>query len=134
MAEYKIDIEKSAQNILNKIQERFGVSAERLVELASAEREGRVMVLPAQAGDPLTLEQLREAWKPCDGCMSCSNCDDAMQKDDDYPCCECIDSKAPNGLLQASMKYFQATGYCRHCGRPLTPEAWAELGKRLSSR
>lgn len=37
VAEYKIDIEKSAQNILNKIYERFGVSAERLVELAKAD-------------------------------------------------------------------------------------------------
>ena len=46
MAEYRIDIEKSAQNILDKIYERFGVSAERLVELAKADREGRCVVLP----------------------------------------------------------------------------------------
>lgn len=47
MAEYRIDIEKSAQNILDKIYERFGVSAERLVELAKADREGRCVVLPS---------------------------------------------------------------------------------------
>jgi len=46
MAEYRIDIEKSAQNILDKIYERFGVSAERLVELVQADREGRCVVLP----------------------------------------------------------------------------------------
>lgn len=48
MAEYRIDIEKSAQNILDKIYERFGVSAERLVELAKADREGRCVVLPCK--------------------------------------------------------------------------------------
>lgn len=46
VAEYKIDIEKSAQNILNKTYERFGVSAERLVELAQADQAGRCVVLP----------------------------------------------------------------------------------------
>lgn len=51
MAEYKIDIEKSVQNILDKIYERFGVSAERLVEIAQADREGRCVVLPAKTGD-----------------------------------------------------------------------------------
>lgn len=50
MAEYRIDIEKSAQNILDKIYERFGVSAERLVELAKADREGRCAVLPFKVG------------------------------------------------------------------------------------
>lgn len=50
MAEYRIDIEKSAQNILDKIYERFGVSAERLVELAKADREGRYVVLKFAPG------------------------------------------------------------------------------------
>lgn len=47
MAEYRIDIEKSAQNILDKIYERFGVPAERLVELAKADGEGRAHILPS---------------------------------------------------------------------------------------
>ena len=55
MAEYRIDIEKSAQNILDKIYERFGVSAERLVELAKADREGRCVVLPCKVGDPVYM-------------------------------------------------------------------------------
>ena len=50
MAEYRIDIEKSAQNILDKIYERFGVSAERLVELAKADQEGRCVVLKFAPG------------------------------------------------------------------------------------
>lgn len=29
------------------------------------------------------------------------------------------------------MKYFHATGYCRHCGRPLTEAAWAKLEAQL---
>lgn len=51
MAEYKIDIEKSVQNILDRIYERFGVSAERLVELAEADKEGRCIVAPCAVGD-----------------------------------------------------------------------------------
>lgn len=51
MTEYRIDIEKSAQNILDKIYERFGVPAERLVELAKADREGRCVVLPCKLHD-----------------------------------------------------------------------------------
>mgnify|MGYP005782993139 CR=1 FL=1 len=73
----------------------------------------------------------REAWGTCDSCVSCSNCDNAMQDSDDYPCCECIDQTNQCGLLQASMKYFHATGYCRHCGRPLTEAAWAKLEAQL---
>ena len=46
MAEYKIDLEKSVKNLLDKIQERFGVSAERLVELAEADQAGRCFITP----------------------------------------------------------------------------------------
>lgn len=45
MAEFRIDIEEAMEKILDKIYERFGVSAERLVELAEAEKEGRCVVL-----------------------------------------------------------------------------------------
>lgn len=51
MAVYKIDVEKSAQKLLDKIQERFGVSAERLLELAQADQAGRCFVLPFEVGD-----------------------------------------------------------------------------------
>lgn len=51
MADYKIDIEASAKNLLDKIQERFGVSAERLLELAQADQAGRCLVLPFGVGD-----------------------------------------------------------------------------------
>lgn len=69
MAEYKIDIEKSAQNILNKIYERFGVSAERLVELAQADQAGRCVVLPCKPGE--TVYQITVSvckWRDVDKC------------------------------------------------------------------
>lgn len=55
MAEYRIDIEQSAQSILDKIYDRFGVSAERLVELARADRDGRCVVLPCKPGDTVWI-------------------------------------------------------------------------------
>lgn len=63
MAEYRIDIEKSAQNILDKIYERFGVSAERLVELAKADQEGRCVVLKFAPGSKV----YRDWFNPSNG-------------------------------------------------------------------
>lgn len=51
MADYRIDIEASAKKLLGKIQEQFGVSAERLLELAQADQAGRCLVLPVKVGD-----------------------------------------------------------------------------------
>ena len=68
-AEYRIAIEKSAQNILDKIYERFGVSAERLVELAKADREGRCVVLPCQFGE--RVYKIYRKWESHFGCDHC---------------------------------------------------------------
>ncbi len=51
MAELRIDIEASAQKIISKIEERFGIPAERLLELVQADRDGRCVVLPCKIGD-----------------------------------------------------------------------------------
>lgn len=51
MEGYKIDIEASAKKLLDKIQEQFGVSAERLLDLAKADQAGRCLVLPFKVGD-----------------------------------------------------------------------------------
>lgn len=51
MADYKIDIEASAKKLLDKIQERFGISAERLLELARADQAGLCMPFPFKVGD-----------------------------------------------------------------------------------
>lgn len=77
MKKYRIDIEESARNILNKIYEQFGVSAERLVELAQADRDGRCVVLPVpmhrtllDTSDPIRPELLKNfrisaTWDHC---------------------------------------------------------------------
>lgn len=77
MAEYKIDIEKSAQNILDRIQQKFGISAEQLLELAQAYQEGRCVVLPfplhrmlLNTSDPYNPELLKDfrisaTWTHC---------------------------------------------------------------------
>lgn len=48
MAEYKIDIEKSAQNILDRVQQKLGISAEQLMDLVQAYQDGRCVVLPCK--------------------------------------------------------------------------------------
>ena len=73
----------------------------------------------------------QEMWKPCEDCHSCGNCSHAGSAVDDYPCAECISDRMPNGLFQASMRYFHPVGFCQSCGRPLTQAAWAALKKRL---
>ena len=51
MAEYKIDIEKSAQNILDRVQQKLGISAEQLMDLVQAYQDGRCVVLPCKIDD-----------------------------------------------------------------------------------
>ena len=51
MAEYKIDIEKSAQNILDCVRQKLGISAEQLMDLVQAYQDGRCVVLPCKPGD-----------------------------------------------------------------------------------
>lgn len=77
MAEYRIDIEKSAQNILDKIYERFGVSAERLVELAKADREGRCVVLPVKLGDKVyrIMYRVNEETQKAEKCVDAGTVD-----------------------------------------------------------
>lgn len=54
--------------------------------------------------EPLTIEQLRDAWEPCNVCKT-------------------------QGLPEAWI--LQRKKFCTYCGRPLTDEAWEELEKRL---
>ena len=70
---------------------------------------------------PVHVDQ--EMWKPCKCCFSCENCLNAGTNFDHYPCAECISTRA--------RVRFRAVGFCRSCGRPLTPEAWTELKNRL---
>ena len=67
MAEYKIDIEKSTQNILDRVQQKLGISAEQLMELVQAYQDGRCVVLPfplhrmlLDTSDPYNPELLKD--------------------------------------------------------------------------
>lgn len=52
---YKIDIEESAKNILDRIQQKFGISAEQLLELAQAYQEGRCVLNSLKIGDEVYI-------------------------------------------------------------------------------
>lgn len=65
----------------------------------------------------------REAWKPCELCISCENCKNSNVGEFCNPCFRCLQSDKKDG--------FSPVGFCRECGQPLTEEAWAELEKRL---
>lgn len=68
----------------------------------------------------------REAWEPCgemcrNNCATCDHNADEVFGDADY-CKDCHRySKWESSIHK----------YCERCGRPRTPEAWAELEKRL---
>lgn len=68
----------------------------------------------------------REAWEPCgelcrNNCMTCDHNADELFGDADY-CKDCH---------RYSKWESSVHKYCECCGRPKTPEAWAELEKRL---
>lgn len=67
----------------------------------------------------------REAWEPCEWCGTCESCKHATKSPYDEPCLPCLFEQ--NG----AMSKFEPAGFCKYCGRPLTPEAWAMLEKRL---
>lgn len=55
MAEYKVDIEKSAQNILDRVQQKLGIYAEQLMELVQAYQDGRFILHPLKADDEVYI-------------------------------------------------------------------------------
>lgn len=62
----------------------------------------------------------REAWEPCKKCKSCASCTGSIGDPNSLPCSQC----------EQYCNYIPRN-FCPECGRPLTPEAWAELEKRL---
>lgn len=62
----------------------------------------------------------REKWEPCKKCKSCASCTGSIINSDVLPCSQCEDY----------CNYIPRK-FCPSCGRPLTDEAWEELGKRL---
>ncbi len=63
-----------------------------------------------------------DKWKACELCQTCGNCEHNMG----YECSQEMEMGKPN-----CGKFVPANNYCWKCGRPLTPEAWAKLEKRL---
>lgn len=69
-----------------------------------------------------------EAWEPCAKCVGCGNCYYFLYDDDEYPCNKCLKESTDKNQYPK----FEPIGFCKHCGRPLTKDAWAELEKRLN--
>lgn len=68
----------------------------------------------------------RDAWDPCgelcrNNCMTCDHNADKLFGDEDY-CKDCH---------RYSKWESSVHKYCERCGRPKTPDAWAELEKRF---
>ena len=65
----------------------------------------------------------REVWEPCEECKkkSCENCQYSENLSCFEPCRSCENASG----------WRPMHNFCGECGRPLTPEAWAELEKRL---
>lgn len=69
----------------------------------------------------------REAWKPCEKCVGCGNCNYFLYDDDESPCDKCLRGSTD----EKPYPEFSPIAFCKHCGWPLTPEARAIQEKRL---
>lgn len=65
----------------------------------------------------------REAWEPCEWCGSVGG------KPDNWVCS--LEDDNGYTVTNNHMVVCATANYCPVCGRPLTPEAWTELEKRL---
>lgn len=67
----------------------------------------------------------REAWEPCWTCKNdlCRTCKSAGVDSMGDPCYKCNHEEA--------LSEYEPSNFCPVCGRPLTPEAWAILERRL---
>ena len=63
----------------------------------------------------------REEWEPCAKCVGCGNCYYFLYDDDEYPCNKCLKESTDKNQYPK----FEPIGFCKHCGRPLTEDAWA---------
>lgn len=64
-----------------------------------------------------STKMMPKTWEPCDQCKSCESC----YKLDSFHCFECKEMR----------EFVPDSSFCGKCGKPLTPEAWAELEKRM---
>lgn len=76
-----------------------------------------------KTSEPLTMDHLRKTWEPCEACKDGNIKINIPEFRALAICNQHMDHEAFTLTLQ--------TRFCPVCGRPLAPEAWAELEKRL---
>ena len=107
--EEAIDIlaESKRQNeVMRDNPSTFWVSHQMADGVKNAERRIAALNLALSALRPVSREQVERLWPGCDRC------------------------KAADTAIAWERWGHQ---YCSQCGRPLTPEAWEELRKRLDA-
>ncbi len=107
--EEAIDIlaESKRQNeVMRDNPSTFWVSHQMADGVKNAERRIAALNLALSALRPVSREQVERLWPGCDRC------------------------KAADTAIAWERWGHQ---YCSQCGRPLTPEAWEELRKRLEA-
>ena len=107
--EEAIDIlaESKRQNeVMRDNPSTFWVSHQMADGVKNAERRSAALNLALSALRPVSREQVERLWPGCDRC------------------------KAADTAIAWERWGHQ---YCSQCGRPLTPEAWEELRKRLEA-
>lgn len=107
--EEAIDIlaESKRQNeVMRDNPSTFWVSHQMADGVKNAERRIAALNLTLSALRPVSREQVERLWPGCDRC------------------------KAADTAIAWERWGHQ---YCSQCGRPLTPEAWEELRKRLEA-
>ena len=107
--EEAIDIlaESKRQNeVMRDNPSTFWVSHQMADGVKNAERRIAALNLALSALRPVSREQVERLWPGCDRC------------------------KAPDTAIAWERWGHQ---YCSQCGRPLSPEAWEELRKRLEA-
>jgi len=107
--EEAIDIlaESKRQNeVMRDTPSTFWVSHQMADGVKNAERRIAALNLALSALRPVSREQVERLWPGCDRC------------------------KAADTAIAWERWGHQ---YCSQCGRPLTPEAWEELRKRLEA-
>ena len=61
--EVKVDVDDLVKAFREKMMEEYGITGERLLELAKADRDGRCVVLPCKVGDTVFQVDEGEIYK-----------------------------------------------------------------------
>lgn len=110
----------TTQEALAEIEYYAGFRGEEAM-MGAVNDARRIAVDALRKTSPANID--REAWKPCGECekRNCDNCLYSEYLSSIEPCKSCYNAKQWKPMQR----------FCGECGRPLTPEAWAELEKRL---